>query len=67
MDSQQLITALTDAQQQAGGHPITIKTRSVTWSARSGPRGLRVRYDPGPPTGRSGEQEKPTIYLEIVS
>lgn len=67
MDSQQLINALIEAQRQAGNKPCLLNIHARSLSRTSGPRGIRVIFDPAPPTGIATVHARPTIYIRAVS
>lgn len=67
MDSQQLISALHEAQRQAGRQPCR-----VVITARKAKRALECRgaiqvgFDPAPPAAGLGEHHKPTITITSI-
>lgn len=66
MDSQQLISALCEAQHKAGRQPCRIVIRSRIASHKTPPRGITVTYDPAPPAASIGEAHRPTITIESI-
>ncbi len=66
MDSRQLISALHEAQNKAGGRPCIIKIISRRAKDRSDPKGITVSYDPAPRGAEVDQVLKPTITITHV-